>query len=159
MAISLHSFSVLSLSPTYRYDVLRDIVPHTQIGRAIVAKRLPMKSLEFKHCCGLTLVVRAFPIQLTSLQCTKPMDHLHLDGLLAFPSIISLAEINGMNYLLLPVHCYQQPGSSIDEYFNFNQCVSKKLWMIFPTHHILEGYTKQPASKIKYDDLIYIIFF
>lgn len=31
--------------------------------------------------------------------------------------------------------------------------------MVFPTHHILEGYTKQPARKRKYDDLIYIIFF
>lgn len=54
------------------------------------------------------------------------MDLLHLDGPLAFPSIISLAEINAMIYLLLPVYSYQQPSSSIDEYFNFNQLVSKK---------------------------------
>jgi len=87
------------------------------------------------------------------------MDHLDLHGLFAFPSIISLAEINGMIYFLLPVYSYQQPGSSIDEYFDFNQCVSKKMWMIFPRHHIQEGYTEQPASKRKYDDLIYIIFF
>lgn len=54
------------------------------------------------------------------------MDHLHLNGLFAFPSITSLAQINGMIYLLLPVYSYQQPSSTADKYFDFSKCVRRR---------------------------------
>lgn len=87
------------------------------------------------------------------------MYNLYLGGLLAFPSTISLAENQWDDTLVSASVQLPTAVSSVNEYFDFNQHVSKKLQIIFPAHYILEGSTKQPASKRKCDDLIFIVFF